>query len=78
MFRTPAAPTPATSVGAAPLPPQENLDEAYADVEDQDTLSLMVEMREITEDVDLDDDARVGKNVFDGTVGTDGKLKRLR
>lgn len=64
LFRTPAAPTPATSVGAAPLPPQENLDEAYADVEDQDTLSLMVEMREITEDVDLDDDARVGKNVL--------------
>lgn len=64
LFRTPAS---NTSVSAAPVAPSaapQNLDDAYAETEDQDALTLITEMREISDDADLDDDARVGRNVL--------------
>src|SRR5690349_22532856 len=66
LFRTPAA-TPSTSTNTMAATPSssvsQNLDDAYAESEDQDALTLMDEMREISDDADLDDDARVGRNI---------------
>ncbi|MEO8608965.1 MAG: RNA-binding cell elongation regulator Jag/EloR [Chloroflexota bacterium] len=65
LFRTPAS-TPSTSTNTMAAVPSasQNLDDAYAESEDQDALTLMDEMREISDDADLDDDARVGKNIL--------------
>ena len=65
LFRTPAA-TPSTSTNTMAATPgaSQNLDDAYAESEDQDALTLMDDMREISDDADLDDDARVGKNIL--------------
>ncbi len=65
LFRTPTS-TPATSTNTMSAAPSvsQNLDDAYAESEDQDALTLMDEMREISDDADLDDDARVGKNIL--------------
>src|SRR5262245_27653020 len=52
LFRTPASTTSvsnATTSSASVSVPQ-NLDDAYADSEDQDALTLMDEMREISDD----------------------------
>jgi spoIIIJ-associated protein len=67
LFRTPAS-TPAVGNSNSGTPAatagSPNLDDAYADSEDQDALTLMDEMREISDDADLDDDARVGRNIL--------------
>jgi len=67
LFRTPVAPTPVSS--AAPAQAPQNLDDAYADSEDQDALTFIDEAREISDDADLDDDARVGRTVLMELIG---------
>jgi spoIIIJ-associated protein len=65
LFRTPASTTPVSAPVSSPASTPQNLDDAYADSEDQDMLTLVDdELREITDDESLDDDARVGRNVL--------------
>jgi spoIIIJ-associated protein len=65
LFRTPAPMSPVSAATASSEQPAVNLGDAYdADTEDQDALTLMDEMREITDDADLDEDARIGKNIL--------------
>jgi spoIIIJ-associated protein len=63
LFRTTAPPMPVSTASSAPVSSQA-IDDAYADTEDQDALSLLHETREIFDDSELDDDARVGRNVL--------------
>jgi len=64
LFRTPAPMSPVSAATTSSEQPAVNLDDAYADAEDQDALTLMVEMREITDDADLDEDARIAKSIL--------------
>jgi spoIIIJ-associated protein len=63
LFRTPTSNTPVSSPVSASKA-SDNLEDPYAEVEDRDALSLLVEMREITDDADLDADARVGRDIL--------------
>jgi spoIIIJ-associated protein len=64
LFRTAASTTPVSAPAPVARSVTESLDQAYADTEDQDALSLLHETIEILDDADLEPDARVGKNVL--------------